>query len=225
VEGRRAGVDEVLDELGDRRPGGPVGREGGALLGGRDLTGQEEPEEGLGQGLVASGSLGEELLALGDGLAAEADALVCERSMKCQRDAPQINNRTSADLPASRTEPSQIMPLMPRMPLRIDRGKGSGIASARERSGRQSARPCFQAHDRRGDAPVSLVDGVLAERLVAVLLADGLDLQYRRVRISDGWPGSGARASAKRRARERTFSISLGMSSARVSLSVLALAA
>lgn len=72
MEGGRAGVDEVLDELGDGRPGGPVGREGGALLGGGDLSGQEEPEESLGKGLVASGSLGEELLALGDGLSSAA---------------------------------------------------------------------------------------------------------------------------------------------------------
>lgn len=73
MEGGRAGVDEVLDELGDGRPGGPVGGEGGALLGGGDLSGQEEPEESLGKGLVASGSLGEELLALGDGLSSAAE--------------------------------------------------------------------------------------------------------------------------------------------------------
>lgn len=68
VEGRRAGVDEVLNELGDRSTGGPVGGESGALLLGRDLSGEEEPEEGLGERLLSSGRLRKELLALGDGL-------------------------------------------------------------------------------------------------------------------------------------------------------------
>jgi len=68
VQGRRARVDEILNELGDSRSGGPVGGESGALLRSRDLSGEEEPEESLRERLVSSGSLGKELLALGDGL-------------------------------------------------------------------------------------------------------------------------------------------------------------
>lgn len=116
VERRRAGVDEVLDELGDGGAGGPVGRELGALLGGRDLARQEQPEEGLGQGLVTAGRLGQELLALGDGLAAEADTLVGVKDGSCGSEgdgegislcfAGEARNLSTSSLDA----PSQIMP-------------------------------------------------------------------------------------------------------------------
>lgn len=76
VEVRRAAVNELLDELGDVGAGGPLGRQVADLLLGRDLARQEEPEEALGEGLLSAGGLGEDLLALGDGLAAEADALL-----------------------------------------------------------------------------------------------------------------------------------------------------
>ncbi len=96
VEVGRAVVDELLDELGDVGTGGPFGREVANLLLGGDLAGQEKPEETcgelglvarrsiefehiiltLGKRLLATGGLGEKLLALGDGLATEADTLL-----------------------------------------------------------------------------------------------------------------------------------------------------
>lgn len=71
-----AAVDELGDEGGELAAGGPLGGEVADLLLGGDLAGEEEPEETLGEGLVAAGGLGEDLLALGDGLAAEADTLL-----------------------------------------------------------------------------------------------------------------------------------------------------
>ena len=76
VEVAGAAVDELLDELGDIGAGGPLGGEVADLLLGGDLAGQEEPEETFGEGLLAAGSLGELLLAFGDGAAAEADTLL-----------------------------------------------------------------------------------------------------------------------------------------------------
>jgi hypothetical protein len=75
VEIGRAAVDQLLDELGEVGAGSPLGREITDLLLRRDLTGEEKPEETLRKGLLATGSLGEELLALGDGLSTETDAL------------------------------------------------------------------------------------------------------------------------------------------------------
>ena len=66
VEGAGAAVDELLDELGDIGAGSPLGRQVTDLLLGGDLAGQQEPEETLGQGLSTAGSLGQELLDLGD---------------------------------------------------------------------------------------------------------------------------------------------------------------
>lgn len=111
VEGGRARVDEVLDKLGDRSSGGPVGGERGALLLGGDLSGEEEPEESLGEGLVASGRLGEQLLALGDRLSSESDTLVCRDGKEGDGAGGQLVMGTdreesgSACLPASRTDP------------------------------------------------------------------------------------------------------------------------
>ncbi|RBQ93725.1 hypothetical protein VDGD_20346 [Verticillium dahliae] len=76
VQVGRAVVDELLDELGEVGTGGPLGGQVADLLLGRDLAGQEKPEETLGEGLLAAGGLGEKLLAFGDGLAAEADTLL-----------------------------------------------------------------------------------------------------------------------------------------------------
>lgn len=66
VEGARAAVDELLNELGDIRAGSPLSRQVADLLLGGDLAGQQKPEETLRQRLLASGSLGQELLNLGD---------------------------------------------------------------------------------------------------------------------------------------------------------------
>jgi hypothetical protein len=76
VEVGRAVVDELLDELGDVGAGSPLGGQITDLLLGRDLAGQEKPEETFGKRLLATGSLGEDLLALGDGLSTESDTLL-----------------------------------------------------------------------------------------------------------------------------------------------------
>lgn len=76
VEVGRAVVDELLDELGDVGAGSPLSGEVADLLLGGDLAGQEKPEETLGERLLAAGGLGEKLLDLRDGLAAEADTLL-----------------------------------------------------------------------------------------------------------------------------------------------------
>ena len=85
VEGRRAVVEELLDELGDGATGGPVLGEDAGLLDGGDLSGEEEPEEGLREGLVTTRGTGELGLALGDGLATETNSLLC---VSRQRQAP-----------------------------------------------------------------------------------------------------------------------------------------
>lgn len=76
MEGVGASVNQFLDEFGNLGTGGPLLRETLDLLLGGDLTSEEQPEEGLGKGLGATGGGGELLLALGDGLAAETDTLV-----------------------------------------------------------------------------------------------------------------------------------------------------
>ena len=76
VEVAGAAVDELLDELGDVGAGSPLGGQVADLLLGGDLAGEEEPEKTLRKRLLAAGGLGEQLLALGDGLAAEADTLL-----------------------------------------------------------------------------------------------------------------------------------------------------
>ena len=76
VEVAGAAVDKLLDKLGDVGAGSPLGRQVADLLLRGDLAGQEEPEKTLGKRLLAAGGLGEQLLALGDGLAAETDTLL-----------------------------------------------------------------------------------------------------------------------------------------------------
>jgi hypothetical protein len=66
VEGAGAAVDELLDEGGDIGAGSPLSRESANLSLGGDLASQEEPEETLGEGLLTTRSLGEELLEVGD---------------------------------------------------------------------------------------------------------------------------------------------------------------
>ena len=46
---RRAAVEDLLDEGGEGSAGGPVLGEGGHLLLGGDLAGEEKPEESLGK--------------------------------------------------------------------------------------------------------------------------------------------------------------------------------
>ena len=76
VEVVGAAVDELGDERRELAAGGPLGGQVADLLLSGDLAGEEEPEETLGEGLSATGSLGKDLLALGDGLAAETDTLL-----------------------------------------------------------------------------------------------------------------------------------------------------
>lgn len=66
VEGAGAAVDELLQELGEVGASSPLSREGIDLLLRGDLAGQEEPEETFGERLLATGGLGQKLLALGD---------------------------------------------------------------------------------------------------------------------------------------------------------------
>ena len=116
MEGGWAAVEDLLDEGGEGRAGSPVLREGGDLLLSGDLAGEEEPEETLGQRLRPTGGLGEGLLALGDGLATEANALLCVGvGVSYRSDA---GKRAGCHVPASRTEPSQMRAGRPRMPLR-----------------------------------------------------------------------------------------------------------
>ena len=65
VEVVGAAVDELLDELGDVGAGSPLGGQVADLLLGGDLAGQQKPEETLRKGLLTTGGLGQELLALG----------------------------------------------------------------------------------------------------------------------------------------------------------------
>ena len=66
VEVARAAVDELLDEFGDSGTGSPLGGEVANLLLRGNLTGQQEPEETFWERLLATGSLGKELLAFWD---------------------------------------------------------------------------------------------------------------------------------------------------------------
>lgn len=80
----RASVKKLLYKLGKRCTGSPLLGECSDLLLGGNLTGDEEPEKRLRQGLGATRSLGEQLLALRDGLATEADALLCDKLVESQ---------------------------------------------------------------------------------------------------------------------------------------------
>lgn len=66
VEGVGAAVNELLKEFGEVGAGSPLSRQVPDLLLRGDLTGQEEPEETFRERLLTTGSLGQELLALGD---------------------------------------------------------------------------------------------------------------------------------------------------------------
>ena len=66
MEGAGAAVDKLLNELGDVGASSPLGGQVTNLLLGGDLAGQQQPEETLGEGLLATGGLGKELLDLGD---------------------------------------------------------------------------------------------------------------------------------------------------------------
>jgi len=76
VEVAGAAVDELLNELGDIGAGGPLSGQVADLLLGGDLASEEEPEKTLRKRLLTAGGLGEQLLALGDSLAAETDTLL-----------------------------------------------------------------------------------------------------------------------------------------------------
>lgn len=76
VEGGRASVQNLLNELRDGRTGSPIPGQFSNLLLGGDLAGKEQPEKTFWQGLGATRCAGKELLDFGDSLAAEADALI-----------------------------------------------------------------------------------------------------------------------------------------------------
>ena len=68
--------DEVLDPRGDVRARRPLRAQALDLCGRRDFTGEEQPEHAFRQGLAAGLGGGKKLLAFGDGIASEADALL-----------------------------------------------------------------------------------------------------------------------------------------------------
>lgn len=84
VESRRASVKQFLDEFGNRGTSSPVLGESSDLLLCGDLASNEEPKQSFGQRLRASGSFWEQFLAFGDGLATEANTLVCATSVLAQ---------------------------------------------------------------------------------------------------------------------------------------------
>ena len=69
-------VEHLGDEGGDGGLFGELAGEGADLALGGDLAGEEEPEHGLGEHLGARLALGQVALAVLDGAAVEADALV-----------------------------------------------------------------------------------------------------------------------------------------------------
>lgn len=111
VQGVGASVDQVFDKLGQFTSGGPFGGETLDLFSGGDFTSDQEPEQGFGQGFSSTGRGGELGLAFGDCQASESDTLLCAAWMSFY--ASLVHER---DLPASRTEASQIIPLIPRIP-------------------------------------------------------------------------------------------------------------
>lgn len=80
MKSRWAPVKDLLDEFWDSSASGPVLGELVDLLLGGDFTGDEEPEKTFGQWLLPTGGLGKSLLDIGDGFAAETDALLCLKS-------------------------------------------------------------------------------------------------------------------------------------------------
>lgn len=62
----RAAVDELLNELGHIGTSGPFGGEIADLLLAGNLAGQQQPEETFRERLLAAGSFGKQLLALGN---------------------------------------------------------------------------------------------------------------------------------------------------------------
>lgn len=76
VEGGRASVENLLNELRNSGTSSPVlGKLGDLLLCG-DLSGKEKPEEGLRERFFSTNSLGKELLAFRDSFATEADTFL-----------------------------------------------------------------------------------------------------------------------------------------------------
>jgi hypothetical protein len=75
VEVGRAAVDQLLDKLGDIGAGSPLSGQVADLLLRWDLAGKEKPKKAFGKGFLAAGCLGKKLLALGDCLSTETDAL------------------------------------------------------------------------------------------------------------------------------------------------------
>lgn len=71
----RASVDELFDKLGHVGAGGPFGGKVADLLFGGNLAGEEEPEETFWKRLLSTRGLGQDLLAVWNRAAAEADSL------------------------------------------------------------------------------------------------------------------------------------------------------
>jgi len=69
-------IEEFFNKLWDCSAGSPVLGQPGNLFWSRDLSGQQEPEESLGKRFATTGSLRKQLLAFGNCLATEANALI-----------------------------------------------------------------------------------------------------------------------------------------------------
>jgi hypothetical protein len=76
VKGLREGVQHINDMLGKTGTRVQLLREKLNLLVTRNLTGQKQPEETLGEWLGTTSGLGKNLLELRDGMATEADTLL-----------------------------------------------------------------------------------------------------------------------------------------------------
>jgi hypothetical protein len=111
VEGVGAAVDELLNELGDIGTGSPLSGESADLLLSGNLSGQQEPEETLREGLLSSGSAGKDSLALRDLCRCQ----YCGLSM-WRRGVLTVFPRKRIPSSASRTDPSQTRDLTPRAP-------------------------------------------------------------------------------------------------------------
>lgn len=114
VEVGRAVIDELLDELGDVGAGSPLGGEVTDLLLGRDLTGQEEPEETCGRvsRLAGTSQLGRGWRFLPSGRGSLPPGALGRSSWHSGIVLPRKRIPSSE----SRTEPSQTRDLIPRAP-------------------------------------------------------------------------------------------------------------
>lgn len=93
VAGER--LDQVEDVVREVRFLSQLARKGTDLAGRRHLAGQKQPKHGLREHLSASGALGQLLLAVLDGLAVEANALICVENRALPEHALEATHATN----------------------------------------------------------------------------------------------------------------------------------